>query len=156
MRVLAHLPLAARVLDVGCNTGELGAQMKALRGCYVVGVEKNPAYRDLAVHRLDEIIIADVMDLPKLLPPNCQFDAVVAADVLEHLPNPWAAVRLLSGYLRWGGAHDRFTTECGQLCLAARIVEGDISGITRPPYWREVIFAFSRSLQRRNSSSKLD
>jgi len=77
--------------------------MKALRGCYVVGVEKNPAYRDLAGQRLDEIIVADVMDLPGLLSPSCQFDAVVAADVLEHLPNPWAAVRLLSGYLRWGG-----------------------------------------------------
>ena len=49
--VLAAVPDCTRVLDVGCSTGYLAAELTA-RGCHVVGVERDPeaAARFVIVH----------------------------------------------------------------------------------------------------------
>ncbi|MGC8880106.1 MAG: class I SAM-dependent methyltransferase [Anaerolineae bacterium] len=124
MRILTHLPPRTKVLDIGCNTGELGAQMKALRDCYVVGVERESYYYSLAAQRLDVVIIADVMNLPESLPPDGQFDVVVAADVLEHFPNPWRVAHLLSGYLRGGGRMIISVPNVANYALRLRLLAG--------------------------------
>lgn len=103
MRILSHLQPGSRVLDVGCSSGELGAQMKAQLGCCVVGVEIDPTVADLARKKLDEAICADIARLPEVYPRLGTFDAVVAVDVLEHLVNPWDVLRLLVDYLKPGG-----------------------------------------------------
>ena len=86
-----------RVLEIGCATGQLGRLLKA-RGHHVTGVELVPDVAKQARPWLDEVHIADVeQGLPF---PPASFDAVIFADVLEHLIDPWrvlrAAARLLS------------------------------------------------------------
>jgi methionine biosynthesis protein MetW len=79
---------ARRVLDLGCASGALGASLKARQGCEVVGVELDPDYARDAGERLDRVICADVATAEVDGP----FDCLIAADVLEHLEDPWAVL----------------------------------------------------------------
>ena len=99
--VQALVPRSARrVLDLGCATGALGAGLRA-RGCEVVGVERDPAFAREAEGRLDSVVVADAAELPDCLG---RFDCIVAADVLEHLPDPWTALRDAMALLQPGGS----------------------------------------------------
>ena len=96
-----HVPAGARrVLDLGCASGALGAALKA-RGAAVVGIERDPVYAGLARERLDEVVEADLETLDPA--PLGTFDVLVAADVLEHLANPWTVLRRFAAIVEPGG-----------------------------------------------------
>lgn len=94
-------PDARRILDLGCSSGALGAALKARQDCEVVGVELDAAYAADARARLDEVVEGDVeaVDADVL----GRFDCLVAADVLEHLRDPWAAFARFVALLEPGG-----------------------------------------------------
>jgi len=95
---------ARRVLDLGCATGALGAALRHRQGAEVVGVELNPAHAREAARRLDRVVEADVEALAEAAGDLGRFDCIVAADVLEHLRDPWATLaRLTSDLLEPGG-----------------------------------------------------
>jgi 2-polyprenyl-3-methyl-5-hydroxy-6-metoxy-1,4-benzoquinol methylase len=83
------------VLDVGCANGALGSAVKERQGATVTGVD---VVADLAAQAklvLDQVVIGDADDWSSIagqltLGP---YDCIVCADVLEHLRNPWAALR---------------------------------------------------------------
>jgi methionine biosynthesis protein MetW len=83
-------PGARRVLDLGCASGALGAALKGRGEVEMVGVERDPAYAAEARERYDRVVEADVESVPGDLG---RFDCLVAADVLEHLVDPWTALR---------------------------------------------------------------
>lgn len=96
-----------RVLDVGCFCGGTGRFLKQrYPGCEVVGVEMLEKAAELAAPAYDRVIVGTLEQLSfeeAGLPPHT-FDVVVAADVLEHLFNPWQALTRLRGLLAPGGA----------------------------------------------------
>jgi SAM-dependent methyltransferase len=80
-----------RVLDVGCSSGRFGELVKRERASEVWGVEICAWACREAERRLDRVLQGEFSDsLP--LPKNA-FDAVVFNDCLEHLVDPWAALR---------------------------------------------------------------
>lgn len=92
-----------RVLDLGCASGAAGAELKAQGTATVVhGVELRPELAGEAARRMDRVWTADLETLEPgdLEPP---YDALVAADVLEHLRDPWSVLRRLSAALGGGG-----------------------------------------------------
>ncbi len=94
--VLAEVPLTARtVLDVGCGAGVLGERLRTRQPCEVWGIECDPDAAREALGRLDRVIEAHIQDAAAAL-PAAYFDTLIAADVLEHLDNPWAALRSLA------------------------------------------------------------
>jgi SAM-dependent methyltransferase len=98
-------PGTRRVLDLGCAAGAVGAALKARGGVEVVGVEADRAYAEEARTRLDQVIETDVEQLagsPELESLG-RFDCLVAADVLEHLCDPWSALRAFAAVLEPGG-----------------------------------------------------
>ncbi|HEX8083919.1 MAG TPA: class I SAM-dependent methyltransferase [Solirubrobacteraceae bacterium] len=100
--ILAEVPAGARVLDLGCASGYLAAPLTA-RGCTVTGFERDPAAAELARAHCAEVIVGDV-ESPEdrdALPGG--FDVVVVGDVLEHLADPWSALRFVRGLLAPGG-----------------------------------------------------
>ncbi len=100
--LLPLIPKSSRcVLDVGCCTGNLGAILKE-RGAYVAGVEIDAEAADLATRKLDRVVIAsaEAIDLPF---QESFFDCVIYGDVLEHLLDPWAAIRRHTSFIEPGG-----------------------------------------------------
>jgi methionine biosynthesis protein MetW len=102
--VQALVPLSARrILDLGCSAGALGAAVKERQGALVVGVEVNAEYAAAARMRLDRVVVSDIeMFLRESRPEESPFDCLIAADVLEHLVNPWEVLDRAVGLLQPG------------------------------------------------------
>ena len=104
--VAALVPAGARrILDLGCSTGHLGGGL-ARPGRQVVGVEVDPHLAAEARTRLDVVVETDlerlaVDPLPEALVEP--FDCVIAADVLEHLRDPWSVVQWAAERIAPGG-----------------------------------------------------
>ncbi len=97
-----HVPPGTRtVLDLGCSKGAVGASVKAAHGATVVGLDINPEMVAIASTVLDEAHCINLGDLDALTAAldGRTFDAILAGDVLEHLANPWDAVRVLVDHL---------------------------------------------------------
>jgi O-antigen biosynthesis protein len=94
--ILAIVPPGVkRVLDVGCGEGAMAAKVKAMPGVQeVIGIELNPNAALRARDQLDRVIVGD-LEVLELDFPDGYFDCIICADVLEHLRDPWAALRKL-------------------------------------------------------------
>jgi trans-aconitate methyltransferase len=80
------------LVDVGCGTGTTGAAAKArFPGTRVDGFEFSPDAGAVAAERLDTVHVGNVeaMDFAALGYAGESIDALLLADVLEHLYNPW-------------------------------------------------------------------
>lgn len=98
--VQALVPRTAhRILDVGCSSGRLGEALKQRQTAHVTGIELVADYARDAETRLDRVIPADVEQLELSSLGLGSFDCLVAADVLEHLRDPWSTLRALTGVL---------------------------------------------------------
>jgi len=89
-----------KVLDAGAGFGFLGVRLAAA-GYTVVGLDADPAAARQAPAEYAAFHTLDVSSTPVL--PEAPFDLVVAGDVLEHVPEPSAAVACLLAQLRPGG-----------------------------------------------------
>ncbi len=94
-------PTARRVLDVGCHTGAFGAAIKQRFGAEVWGIEPNPETAHVAAQRLDRVLVGEFCENLPL--PTASFDAIVFNDVLEHMADPWSALKLAATKLTADG-----------------------------------------------------
>ncbi len=85
-----HIPEGARILEIGCSTGDLLAALKPSRG---VGVDISPRHVELArekhPHLEFQVAAAEELELDE------QFDYVVLSDLVGYLDDIWAALRKL-------------------------------------------------------------
>lgn len=111
-----------RVLDAGCGTGRALPPLRAAVGPagVVVGVDLTPAMLQAAVRagrdRAGRLVLADVAALPLR---RGALDAVFAAGLIAHLPEPVANLRELARVVRPGGRLALFHP-IGRAALAAR------------------------------------
>ncbi len=100
--VVSLVPGAARtVLDVGCGEGCIGAALVA-SGATVVGIEPDASAATIARGRLTRVLEMPLQEAVKKL-SDVVFDAIVVADVLEHLEDPIGALRVLAKRLSLDG-----------------------------------------------------
>lgn len=105
--VLEEVPAGARVLDVGCATGYLAAELTR-RGCVVDGVEVDPVAAQQARAHCRAVVVGDLeapsthAEVERMLGAEHP-DVIVCADVLEHLRDPWAVLAWLKTLLAPGG-----------------------------------------------------
>ncbi|MGH3851995.1 MAG: class I SAM-dependent methyltransferase [Pseudonocardiaceae bacterium] len=85
------VPLGARqILELGCSSGRLGAALKTRQKATITGVELDELYAKDAASRIDHVICASAEDfVAGAAPHGTSFDCLIAADVLEHLVDPW-------------------------------------------------------------------
>ena len=88
-----------RVLDLGCGTGAMSVELG--RECDVVSADLSPLALSYSARRgLSRLCAADAQRLPFRA---ASFDAVIALDILEHLPDDGAAAREIARVLRPNG-----------------------------------------------------
>ena len=82
------------VLELGAGPGSITRPLVEIGGCRVTALELDPASVTILQTFCDNVICADLntSDWPSQL-PRADFDAVVIADVLEHLYDPWTTLR---------------------------------------------------------------
>jgi SAM-dependent methyltransferase len=114
-------PTCRRVLDVGCGTGQLGRLLKE-RGHHVTGVELIRDAATEARQQLDEVVEGDVEAGLPFGPAS--FDAVIFADLLEHLVDPWRALREASTLLTPQGVVVASVPNVQNLDVLRRLLRG--------------------------------
>ena len=124
-RLLALLPRATReerVLDVGCGPGYLCEALRD-RGYHVTGIERAGGGPAPGEARGYSIVEADLdRGLPAAL--DGQFDAIVCADILEHLRDPLALLRQLRERLAPGGRLIASLPNSGHLYFRLVVMSG--------------------------------
>jgi trans-aconitate methyltransferase len=125
------------VLDLGCGTGELAAELQR-RGARVLALDSDPAMVATARQRLgdDRVLLADGHDF--ILPEPV--DAVFSNAALHWMPRPAEVVGRVRAALRPGG---RFVAELGGAgniatileALGAAMAEAGLPGPTSPWYF---------------------
>ena len=90
-----------RVLDVGCAEGANADALRARGATRVTGIETDEGFAARARERLDEVRTGSVEEELPWEPAS--FDTILCWDVLEHLRDPWSALRNLGELLVPGG-----------------------------------------------------
>lgn len=103
-RVLRMVGSGKHVLELGTAVGSMTYALKEYNHCSVVGVEVDPVSAEMARPYCEKLIIGnlDALDLAAALGDE-KFDVIVAADVLEHLVDPWACLKKLKPLLKPDG-----------------------------------------------------
>lgn len=124
-RIVGLVPTGARVLDVGCSAGYLGEALMQRREARVWGIELDETDAAKARERgFEEVFAADLdrfawEDLGRL-----EFDAVVFADVLEHLKRPGEAIRGAARHLAPDGIVIASIPNIAHLSIRVELMEG--------------------------------
>ncbi|HWG47839.1 MAG TPA: class I SAM-dependent methyltransferase [Gemmataceae bacterium] len=115
-------PQCRRVLEVGCAGGELGRSLRS-RGHHVTGIELVPEMAERARRCLDRALTADV-ETDGFPFPSASFDALIFADVLEHLIDPWRVLREAADVLAEGGVVVASIPNVQNIDVLRRLVRG--------------------------------
>ncbi|MBW1782639.1 MAG: methyltransferase domain-containing protein [Deltaproteobacteria bacterium] len=123
---------AMKILDVGCGEGMLGEYLLQRGAQTVIGVEKDPEAAQSARSRLTRVIEEDVEAL-SFASDLGHFDAIICADVLEHLIDPWGVLKRISQCISHDGHLIASIPNTRYLALVNHLVNGhwtyDSSGL---------------------------
>ena len=110
--VIRFIKPHSRVLEIGAGSGAIARHLVEHNGCELVALENNPTSVTKlekfcsSVHNLDlndEAWPAKLLASAKLKGEAAKFDYVLAADVLEHLYDPWTVLKAMKTLLNSNG-----------------------------------------------------
>lgn len=84
-----------RSLDIGCSNGALSAAFRS-GGAETWGIEYDEELANAADGVLDSVLHGDALEQSRTLASAGEkFDTIVCADILEHLVDPWAVMKIV-------------------------------------------------------------
>ena len=104
-RIVRMMDKGKRVLELGAGPGSITKHLKNTCECSIVAIENDvDAIKKLPAY-CEKVYNADLNapDWPAVLESEDKFDVVLAADVLEHLYDPWAVLASMKGLLKEDG-----------------------------------------------------
>jgi 2-polyprenyl-3-methyl-5-hydroxy-6-metoxy-1,4-benzoquinol methylase len=123
--MIERVPRGARVLDVGCASGYLAEPLRQMRAAKVVdGIELNRDDAAIARKTCRNVVIGSAEDPATYAQLEGPYDAIIFGDVLEHLPNPSAAIRAARPLLAKGGVAISSIPNIAHYTIRASLLEG--------------------------------
>jgi glycosyltransferase involved in cell wall biosynthesis len=107
----------ARVLDLGCAGGYMGAVLRSQKRCFVRGLDVAPVQAGI----LDEFAVHDLNDGVPPIGPG-QYDVVLLLDVIEHLNRPEAFLEELHCALGASPSTEVILSTGNVACLVTRLM----------------------------------
>lgn len=101
LKIAAHVPRGARVLDVGCGTGSVSEIVAERCDARLTGIEPDP-HRVAAARRRGLDVVEGFLT-EEFFAYHGRFDAILFVDVLEHLASPGVLLRAVRAGLNPGG-----------------------------------------------------
>jgi len=103
-KIFNFIPEKSEVLDIGCSSGNFGAALIEYKNCIVDGLDYNPQDVKAARKVLRQAWVSDIEqdDLKKIV-AGTKYDAIIMADVIEHLVDPVTALRGVKKLLKPNG-----------------------------------------------------
>lgn len=118
-----------RVLEIGCGPGSITKLLVKKGLCQVTGLELDPDAIKRVAPYCERVMQVDLNSSgwPTLL-ENCKaFDVVVAADVLEHLYDPWATLKRMVSLISQNGYLVISLPHVGHAAIASCLIDGDFN-----------------------------
>src|ERR1700737_273927 len=124
-KIVGLVPTGARVLDVGCSAGYLGEALKQRKQARVWGIELDETDAAKARERgFEEVFTADLDQFAWDDLNGHEFDAIVFADVLEHVKRPGDAIRAAARHLARDGIVIASIPNIAHLSIRVELMEG--------------------------------
>jgi 2-polyprenyl-3-methyl-5-hydroxy-6-metoxy-1,4-benzoquinol methylase len=116
-----------RVLEIGCGPGSITRILAEQGQCRLTGLELDPEAIKKVMPYCDAVIQADLNseEWPRLLDGAERFDVVVAADVLEHLYDPWVTLQRMVQLISKDGYLVISLPHVGHAAVASCLINGD-------------------------------
>jgi 2-polyprenyl-3-methyl-5-hydroxy-6-metoxy-1,4-benzoquinol methylase len=116
------------ILEIGCGTGATGSVLKEKNSNLIYwGLEIDEQAARIAETRLDKVFATDIekMAHDQRLFEDEFFDLIIAADILEHLYDPWRVMHFLWGFIKKGGKVLLSLPNTQNIQLIANLVQGN-------------------------------
>jgi 2-polyprenyl-3-methyl-5-hydroxy-6-metoxy-1,4-benzoquinol methylase len=126
VRMVGH---GKRVLEVGCGPGSITRILAEQSQCRVTGFELDPEAIKKVRPFCEVVIQADLNseEWPHLIDDSEQFDVVVAADVLEHLYDPWTTLKRMVQFISPNGYLVISLPHIGHAAVMGCMIDGDFN-----------------------------
>lgn len=125
--VMHLVGVSKRVLEIGCGPGSVTRLLTQHGQCRVTGLDVDATALEKAASYCEAVMQADLnsAEWPKLLDGREPFDVVVAADVLEHLYDPWTALAQMARFIDLPGYLVISLPHVGHAAVASCLINGD-------------------------------
>jgi 2-polyprenyl-3-methyl-5-hydroxy-6-metoxy-1,4-benzoquinol methylase len=90
--------ISGRLLDVGSGEGRWADRLREAGARELVALDPSSAAIEIASERYDRAVVGTIEGATLAHLGGEPFDVIVAADVLEHLVDPWRAMRILRSW----------------------------------------------------------
>lgn len=116
-----------RVLEIGCGPGSITKQLVEQGHCRVVGLELDAEAIEKVSPYCERVLQADLNsnEWVSLLDDTDKFDVLVAADVLEHLYDPWTNLKRMTQLLKQEGYMVISLPHVGHAAIMSCLINGD-------------------------------
>ena len=126
-RVVRMVGKNKRVLEIGAGPGSITRVLKNHSNCRITAIEIDTESIEKLSPFCEQVYRHDLNDLAwtNVLSDQGKFDVVVAADVLEHLYDPWSTLRALKNLLTDDGSVVICLPHVGHSAVIARLFDED-------------------------------
>ncbi|MCH9052465.1 MAG: class I SAM-dependent methyltransferase, partial [Proteobacteria bacterium] len=117
----------SRVLEIGAGPGSISEELKREKQCHVTALDIDHQFVERLAVICDTAYQADLNDSnwPQVLENENKFDVVIAADVLEHLWDPWKTLSLIRPLIKEDGEIIISLPHVGHCAVSACLINAD-------------------------------